>query len=131
MTGPSYNQYVTHAELNELRTEFTTQLDEIWLFLRGQESLIANLKENQVATQADVDALTAALQAEDSELSTSVSGLQASVVAIQAEITQLQQANPTLDLSALTAEVTNSKAQADAVQAAVASAAALVPPATS
>ena len=50
-----------------------------------------NRMENTMATQADVDALTA--------------GLTQAVAGIQAEIASLQAANPTLDLSGLTAEV--------------------------
>lgn len=81
---------------------------------------------DQMATQADIDALTTALTAEDAELNAGVSSLQVSVAAIAA----LLQA-PELDVTALQAEVANSQSLADAVQAAVASAAALVPPATS
>jgi hypothetical protein len=51
-----------------------------------------------MATQADVDALTARLAALDTRT-------QAAVVAIQAEITNLQTANPVLDLTALSAAV--------------------------
>jgi hypothetical protein len=51
-----------------------------------------------MATQADVDALTARLQAVDTRN-------QAAVVAIQAEIVALQAANPELDLTALTTAV--------------------------
>jgi hypothetical protein len=79
-----------------------------------------------MATQADIDALTTALTAEDAELNAGVSSLQTSVAAI-AELLQA----PELDVTALQAEVANSQSLADAVQAAVASAAALVPPATS
>jgi len=78
-----------------------------------------------MATQADVDALTAALVAEDAELNTAVSDLQASVAAIAA---LLAVPPAQLDLAALQAEVATSQTLADAVQAAVASAAALVSP---
>lgn len=121
-------QYVTQGELISSLEPIYTYIIELVDGYNALNTELQTLKEKQVATQADVDALTSALQAEDSELSTAVSGLQTSVTAIQAEIVQLQQANPTLDLSALTAEVANSQAQADAVQSAVAAAAALVPP---
>lgn len=51
-----------------------------------------------MATQADVDALTARLAALDTRTTTAVA-------AIQAEIAALQAANPALDLTALTAAV--------------------------
>jgi hypothetical protein len=79
-----------------------------------------------MATQVDIDALTDALTAEDAALTAGVSSLQASVAAI-AELLQA----PELDVTALQAEVANSQALASAVSDAVASAAALVPPATS
>lgn len=121
-------QYVTQGELISSLEPIYTYIIELVDGYNALNTELQTLKEKQVATQADVDALTAALQSEDSELSTAVSSLQTSVTAIQAEIAQLQQANPALDLSALTAEVANSQAQADAVQSAVAAAAALVPP---
>lgn len=113
------------------RAEFDAAIKSLWTYVRAQRVQIKKLEigVQQMASQADVDALTAALNAEDAELGTAVSGLQGSVTAIAAEIAALQAAQPALDLSALSAEVANSQAQADAVAAAVASAAALVPPA--
>jgi peptidoglycan hydrolase CwlO-like protein len=88
-------------------------LTQVWAYLLAQEEIINKIGERQVATQSDVDALTAALAQEDSDLNAAVSG-------IQAEIDSLKAANPSLDLSALSAQV-------DATKAAVAAAAALVP----
>lgn len=61
-----------------------------------------------MATQADVDALTARLAALDTRA-------QNAVTAIQAEIVKLQSANPSLDLTGLTTAV--SKLEADATSA--------------
>jgi hypothetical protein len=66
--------------------------------------------ENTMATQADIDALTTALTADDAAIAT--------------EIANLQAANPNLDLSALTAAVA---ATAALVPAATTSAAPGVP----
>lgn len=107
--GPPRGEYVTHAELNRLLSNIDGQIMAI-------EETVTKIGERQVSTQADVDALTAALAQEDSDLNTAVAG-------IQAEIAALQSANPALDLSALSAQV-------DATRAAVAAASALVPPAT-
>lgn len=62
-----------------------------------------------MATQADVDALTARLSAVDTRT-------QAAVVAIQAEITNLQTANPALDLTALTTAVGQLETDVTAVE---------------
>jgi chromosome segregation ATPase len=123
---------VSAAEFQSAMNSVGARFDRLERTLKSVDSHVLAIEEittqigSTVATQADVDALTAALTAEDAELTTGVSSLQASVAAIAA----LLQA-PELDLSALQAEVANSQAQADAVAAAVASAAALVPPATS
>jgi chromosome segregation ATPase len=90
------------------------------------EHATTHLGEMILSTQDDVDALTTALTAEDAELNAGVTSLQASVAAIA---TLLQA--PSIDVSALQAEAANSQSLADAIKAAVASAAALVPPATS
>jgi len=102
------SRYVTHVE-------FDRRLNDLWSYVLGQTGIITQLGEKLMATQADIDALTAALAQEDSDLNTAVTG-------IQAEIVALQNANPALDLTALSAQV-------DATAAAVAAAAALVPPA--
>lgn len=57
-----------------------------------------NKKVAKLASQADVDALTARLAALDTRTS-------AAVTAIKAEITALQNANPNLNLAGLTAAV--------------------------
>lgn len=57
-----------------------------------------NKKVAKLASQADVDALTARLAALDTRTS-------AAVTAIKAEITALQNANPNLNLDGLTAAV--------------------------
>jgi len=80
--------------------------------------------------QSDIDALTAALSDSDAELGTAVGNLGTAVTAIQTEIAALEAAQPELDLTGLAAAVTAAQDQATAVSAAVASAAALVPPAT-
>lgn len=116
----SPTNYVTQDEL-QLVTEEVNQI------LNFMQEEIHNLKEQQMATQADIDAVTAALTAEDSELNTAVSGLNTSVTNIQALIAQLQQQNPQLDLTALQAELQNSQTQATNIQTAVQSAASLVP----
>jgi len=107
--------------------QFTTAATHIDRRLAAIEKAVHDIRSN-MATQADVDALTAALVAEDAELNTAVSSLQASVAAIAA---LLAVPPAQLDIAALQAEVATSQTLADAVQAAVASAAALVPPATS
>jgi hypothetical protein len=96
------------------RVEFDRRLSDLWSYVLGQTGQITRLGEGLMAQQEDIDALTAALAQEDSDLNTAVTG-------IQAEIAALQNANPALDLTALTAQV-------DATAAAVAAAAALVPP---
>ena len=105
---PPQGRYVTHVE-------FDRRLNDLWSYVLGQTGQLTQLGERLMASQADIDALTAALAQEDSDLNTAVTG-------IQAEIVALQNANPALDLTALSAQV-------DATAAAVAAAAALVPPA--
>jgi hypothetical protein len=81
------------------------------------------------ASQADIDAVTAALQAEDSALNAAVASLSAADQAISDQLAALAAANPALDLSALQAEVANSASASQAVADAVSATAALVPPA--
>lgn len=107
MTDPESRWgFVTHSELDR-------RLRELWDYVLGQAKLINKLGEQAVVAQSDIDALTAEVTQEDSDLNSAVT-------AIQAEIVALQQANPALDLSGLQSEV-------DAVKTAVAAAAALVP----
>lgn len=68
--------------------------------------------EDTVATQADIDALTAAVTADDSALLGAVTG-------IAAEIAALQSANPDLDLSGLQGKVTDLSSAVTSVQALV------------
>jgi len=63
--------------------QFTTAATHIDRRLAAIEKAVHDIRSN-MATQADVDALTAALVAEDAELNTAVSDLQASVAAIAA-----------------------------------------------
>jgi chromosome segregation ATPase len=112
-----------------------------WQILRRLEALEVNQQQQALSlkrmqkeisvAQSDIDALTSALSDTDAELGTAVANLNGDVTAIQAEIAALQAAQPDLDLTALTAAVQSAQSTADAVAAAVASAAALVPPATS
>lgn len=62
-----------------------------------------------MATQADLDALTARLAALDTRDKNAV-------IAIQAEITALQTANPTLDLTGLTDAVSSLEGDTAAVE---------------
>lgn len=93
--------------------DFAHYTNLLWAHIEAQDKKIKRLEVMAMASQADVDALTAALAQEDSDLNTAVTG-------IQAEIAALQAANPALDLTALSAQV-------DATAVAVAAAAALVP----
>jgi prefoldin subunit 5 len=71
------------------------------MFFRSNRALwheIEDLKEAQMATQADVDALTA-------QIGTVSTDLAKAQTDIQAEIDALSQANPALNLDALTAAV--------------------------
>lgn len=61
-----------------------------------------------VSAQDDINAAVAALQADET-------GLDASVQSILAEILELQAANPTVDTSALIAEVANLQTHVDSV----------------
>ena len=116
---PNAHEPVSHAQLNDRLSHYVTEselnrrLAHIERHIRALEQVQTIQGEKIVASQADIDALTAALAQEDSDLNTAVT-------AIQAEIVALQQANPALDLTALSAQV-------DATAAAVAAAAALVP----
>lgn len=103
-----------------------------WQILQRLDALEANqrhLKREISVAQSDIDALTSALSDTNAELGTAVANLNGDVTNIQAEITALQQAQPELDLTGLTAAVQNAQATASAVADAVAAAAALVPPA--
>lgn len=95
------------------RAEFDAAINSLWTYVRAQKVAINKIRSSQMATQDQVDALTAELTAETSSLNAAVAG-------IQAEIAALQAANPAVDLTAL-------QAQADALGAAVSAAAALVP----
>lgn len=97
------------------RREFKRHIKDIWDYVLEQTEIVTQIGDRQMSQQDDINALTAALAQEDSDLNAAVTG-------IQAEIAALQNANPALDLTALTAQV-------DATAAAVAAAAALVPPA--
>lgn len=77
-----------------------------------------------MATQADVDALTTAVNAFIDTVQTETTELAAADAAILAEIANLQSANPALDLTALTdavgrgsTAVANLQAAADTVEA--------------
>jgi hypothetical protein len=85
----------------------------MWPFSRNP-SLQAQItalskKVGLMATQADVDALTARLAALDTRAKNAVA-------AIQAEIAKLQTANPSLDLTGLTAAVSNLESDATAAE---------------
>lgn len=108
-------------------TRIHNSLHDVDRRITAVEGGLTMLGEQLMATQADIDAVTQALAAEDSDLNQAVSDLTTSVSAITDEIAALQQANPQLDLTALQNEVANSQAKAAAVRDAVASAAALVP----
>lgn len=75
-----------------------------------------NRKVTHVATQADVDAVAAALHQEDSDLNSAVSAIQAKLADLEQQVANGQP----VDLSGLQAEVAN-------LGSAVSSAAALVP----
>jgi prefoldin subunit 5 len=120
------------VSVRDLTSLWTNLLQPIGLLpdidrrVRAIEQLLVEIGAT-MATQADIDALTALLQAEDSQLNTAVGNLTTAVTGIAAEIAALQQQNPQLDLSGLQTELTNSQAAAAQIQTAVASAAALVP----
>ena len=128
MVAKDFNEPVTFGGFNRRMLEIERRIRaleddshhdnnprEIERRVRALEMHVHHQGDQIVATQADIDALTAALTAEDAELL-------AAVVAIQAEIAALQEANPELDLSGLTGAVAATSAAVDAV-------AALVPPA--
>lgn len=111
---------VSHAELSDrlghhvTKGDLDRRLHSIDRRIRAVEKKQTTQGETMAASQADIDALAAALHQEDSDLNTAVTG-------IQAEIDALKQANPSLDVTALQSEVTS-------MGTAVSSAAALVPP---
>jgi uncharacterized protein YjlB len=84
-----------------------------------------------VATQADVDALTAAVGDLESQVTADETELGTAVAGIQAEIDALKNANPALDLTGLQAKVTDAQSAVTDLGTAVSSVSALVPPATS
>lgn len=84
-----------------------------------------------MSTQADVDALTASVTNLTDLVAADDAALNSAVAGIAAEIAALQQQNPALDLSALTAQVTAAQSAVSALGSAVDSVSALVPPATS
>lgn len=84
-----------------------------------------------VATQADVDALTAAVGDLESQVTADETQLGTAVAGIQAEIDALKNANPALDLTGLQAKVTEAQGAVTDLGAAVNNVSALVPPATS
>jgi TolA-binding protein len=130
---PSSGDAVTHAELETRLSDFVRntdlgqQLQQLKRRVRALETEQRIQGEDIMATQADIDAVTAALVSEDSALNTAVTNLTAADTAIQSEIAALQAANPALDLSGLQAEMTKSQAASAAVATAVAATAALVP----
>jgi chromosome segregation ATPase len=80
-----------------------TEIKRLW-------RAIHELEENQLSTQADVDALVAQIGQVEADLTTAQSTL-------QAEIDSLVAANPALDLSALQAAVAPLDAQVQALGA--------------
>lgn len=83
--------YVTQGQLNETLAHIDARFAAI-------EKNITTIGAAQVATQADIDALTTALTAEDSSLQTSIANIQAwinsqpagpDITALQAIVTQV------------------------------------------
>lgn len=99
------------------RPVFWGDLRLLWRYVLQQTQLITSLGEKIMASQADVDAIAAALHQEDSDLNAAVSSISAKIADLQAQIDAGQ---PVVDLSGLQAEV-------DGLRGAVDSAAALVP----
>jgi chromosome segregation ATPase len=103
--------------------ELNTELALIADMLRAQDRkitqlarVVRQLEGITMASQADIDALAAALHQEDSDLNSAVSAITAKIADLQAQI----DAGQPVDLSGLQAEV-------DGLRGAVDSAAALVP----
>jgi peptidoglycan hydrolase CwlO-like protein len=120
MTSPFHDSPATKADLVPIQ-------DAITALARALARGIKKLERMIMATQAEIDAVTAALVQEDSDLNTAVANLTAADTAIENQIAALQQANPALDLSGLQAELTKSQAASAAVASAVAATAAIVP----
>jgi hypothetical protein len=83
-----------------------------------------------MATQADVDALTTAVDTLVTSLTADDSALQAAVAGIAAEIAALQQQNPALDISALQSSVAGAQAAVTQISTDATSVQALIPPVT-
>ena|ERR1700761_1943016 len=100
-------QPVTNAQLRDLIVELAQRVSEIHYEIR---SLRTEMRHSFMATQQDIDALTAQV----TDLGASLSS---DVTAIQDEITALQSANPGVDVSALQAAVQSLSGNVDAVTA--------------
>jgi outer membrane murein-binding lipoprotein Lpp len=94
------------------QTEFVAAMEHMWDYVLQQTDAINKLGADQVATQADIDALTTQVQTLDSQVTTLTGQLQAqdsqvqnAITNINAEIAALQQANPALDVSGLQSAV--------------------------
>lgn len=101
----------------------------------GHRLVVIEQKLTQIgvvmATQADVDALTSAVDTLVGNLSADDSALQTSIAAVAQAIADLENQNPDVDLSALQTSVSNAQAAVDQIGTDAANVAALVPPATS
>ena len=64
-----------------------------------------NERLSHMATQADIDALTAQLTERDATLTTALTGIQGDVDTLKAEIAALQTGNPALNVAGLQAAV--------------------------
>jgi copper chaperone CopZ len=102
---PEHGGYVS-------QNEFVSAMENLWEYVLRQTDEINKLGAESVATQSDVDALTAQVQTLDGQVATLTSALQSqdatvqnAITNIEAEITALQNANPQLDLSALQSAV--------------------------
>ena len=80
-----------------------------------------------MSTQADVDALTQAINQVASDLATEQSDLSAATSSLQTEINNLAAANPSLDISALQTAVAPLDATVETLDAATKALGALVP----
>ncbi len=94
----------------------------------GQSDIIAQMKENQVMSQAAIDALTTELSTDEATISTALTDIATAVTAVAAEIKALAAASSP-DLTAITAQATGLDTVAAAVTAAAASVAGLETPA--
>lgn len=110
---------------------FRRVLKDIWRRLSALEVMAGIEGEMIVATQADVDALTAAVGDLEDQVTADETQLGTAVTGIQAEIDALKNANPALDLSGLQAKVTDATTAVTNLGTAVSNVSALVPPATS